>query len=85
MPVDPREISFTFQADGTYQYRSTLDYQEAGRYRLQPPYLFTTDTTRETGTEKAVEMLVLQSDTLLLRMVQDGKEQRLLLLHSDGD
>ncbi len=80
LQVDPREIQFEFQADGIYYFQSTLNYREAGRYRLSNrEYLFTTDTLESGAAEKAVEISRLTADSLTLRMNDAGKERLLKL------
>lgn len=84
LEVDPAEIRFAFYTDGTYDFQSTLNYREAGRYALQSEYLLTTDTlTTDSGTEKAVEITLLNADTLRLRMMEDEKERFLLLTKTE--
>ncbi len=78
LPVDPAEIRFRFEP-GVYQYHSTLKYREAGSFRIDRQYLITTDTVNQASTEKAVEIIRLDSDTLELRMMENGKERTLLL------
>ena len=80
LQVDAREVQFEFQPDGVYYFQSTLNYREAGRYRLsQQKYLLTTDTLEAGNNEKAVEIIKLTTDTLALRMNDAGKERRLML------
>jgi len=76
--VDPSELSFTFTENG-YQYRGNLNYREAGSYTLEPPFLYTTDTLNQATTEKTVEILQLSSDSLHLRMMENGAERVLKL------
>lgn len=77
--VDLSSIGFTFSEDGQYHFRSTLEYEEAGSFRLDGPYLFSTDTLQPPLREKAVEIVHLTSDTLQLRMKELGKERLLVL------
>jgi len=83
LEVDPEEIQFWFYPNNTYEFRSTLNYREAGRYRLRQDYLFTTDTLAPGGQEKAVEILQLTPDTLTLRMIDQEKERRLELVKAE--
>lgn len=80
LEVTPEEIQFWFYPDNTYEFRSTLNYREAGRFRLRKEYLYTTDTLAPGGQEKAVEILQLTPDTLTLRMMDQEKERRLELM-----
>lgn len=78
--VNPAEIKFEFQPDGRYSYASTLNYKEAGTFRLQQVYLYTTDTTGSAPDEKAVEIELLTNDSLVMRMIREEQEQRLTLI-----
>lgn len=81
--VDLSGIRFEFTNNGRYYFHSTLNYEEAGTYRLDGPYLFSTDTTQEISREKAVEILLLNTDSLELRMQELGKERIMLLKRSE--
>ncbi|MCI5082071.1 MAG: hypothetical protein MRY78_10270 [Saprospiraceae bacterium] len=80
LSVDPKEISFYFKKNESYQYNSTLNYREAGSYYVESNYLFTTDTVNQASTEKAVEIILLSEDSLHLRMEEKGKERILKLV-----
>ena len=80
LPVDPSEITFTFSPEGSYEYRSTLNYREAGYYQLNNRFLRTTDTLDEARPEKTVEITQLTADTLFLRMRDHDKERLLKLV-----
>ena len=76
LAIDPSIIQFSFDPEKSiYTYRSTLNYQEAGKYYIQSKYLVTTDTTTDKAEEKSVEILNLQNDTLSLRMMDSNKER----------
>ncbi len=79
LAVDLSAIEFRFSEDGVYEFTSTLDYREAGTYRLDGPYLFSTDTLQPPLREKAVEITYLSPDTLRLRMKELGKERLMVL------
>lgn len=79
LKVQPEEISFYFSPDQTYEFRSTLNYREAGRYQLRKDYLITRDTLAPGGKEKAVEIIQLTPDSLRLRMI-DRENERILQL-----
>ncbi|MEL6971086.1 MAG: hypothetical protein AAFZ63_02420 [Bacteroidota bacterium] len=79
LAVDLTTIGFHFSEDGQYEFQSTLDYREAGTYRLDGPYLFSTDTLKPPLREKAVEITYLSLDTLHLRMKELGKERLMVL------
>lgn len=67
LDVDITKIGFAFNDQGNYHFTSTLDYTEAGYYRVEGDKLFTTDTLH-TKKEKAVLIEKLDSDSLKLRM-----------------
>ena len=79
LEVDLSNIGFRFTEDGLYEFNSTLDYAEAGTFRLDGPYLFSTDTLQPPLREKAVEITYLSADTLRLRMKELGKERLMVL------
>lgn len=79
LPVEPSELQFTFDEDG-YTYQGTLNYQEAGTFQVKAPYLYTTDTLNQATTEKTVEIVSLSSDSLHLRMMENGQERLLKLV-----
>lgn len=76
--VDPADIQFFFTDGGRYFFQSTLNYREAGRFRVQDSLLVTLDTTRQ-AREKAVQIKKLSLDSLVIRMLEN-KEERLLTL-----
>ncbi len=80
--VDPAELSFSFTEKG-YQYEGNLNYREAGSYTLEPPYLYTTDTLNQATTEKTVEIIQLSTDSLHLRMMENGAERVLKLYREE--
>jgi len=67
----------------TYEYNSTLNYREAGRYEIKSKYLYTTDTLNQASTEKVVEIVRLTPDTMVIRMEQDMKERLLTLANAN--
>lgn len=83
LAVDLSSIRFDFKNDGRYYFHSTLNYEEAGTYRLDGPYLFSTDTLQSVAREKAVEIILLNEDSLQLRMQELGKERIMLLLKEE--
>lgn len=76
--VDPTVIRMAFKGKG-YAYSSTLNYKEAGMYHIDAKYLYTTDTINQASTEKAVEIVKLTVDSLVLKMNEDGKERFLVM------
>ena len=78
--LDLTGVGLTFSPGNLYQYTGTLNYREAGQYRLEDHYLFTTDTLKSPAGEKAVEILLITPDTLQIRMMESGKERILSLL-----
>lgn len=76
--VDPSLIRMTFGNKG-YTYNSTLNYREAGSYYIDSKYLYTTDTLNQASTEKAVEIVKLTADSLVLKMNESGRERFLMM------
>ena len=81
--VNPQQIQLIFSANGQYQYNSTLNYQEAGTYYIDYPYLYTTDTLNTDGTKKVVEITQLLSDSLSIKMNERGKIRTVIFKKSD--
>ncbi len=79
LEIDLGEVSFKFMENGRYQFNSTLKYKEAGTYHIDGPFLFSTDTTQNILHEKAVEIIQLSGDTLILRMEELDKERVMVL------
>ncbi|MCB0572266.1 MAG: hypothetical protein KDC66_21010 [Phaeodactylibacter sp.] len=79
LQVDPALISISFGSDNGYDYTSTLNYREAGTYYIDSKYLHTTDTLNQASTEKAVEIVTLTADSLILKMNEGGRERLLKL------
>jgi len=82
LEIDLGEVSFIFTENGRYQFNSTLKYKEAGTYHIDGPFLFSTDTTQNTPHEKAVEIIQLSGDTLILRM-EELKKERIMVLKKE--
>jgi hypothetical protein len=82
MRLNPQEVGFVFLPNGRYAYHSTLNYREAGTYRLQDDFLVAKDTTRTNTKERVVAIDRLTSDSLFLRMLE-GKVERSMLLLKD--
>ena len=83
LDVQLEKIGFTFYPDTKYDYKSTLNYREAGKYYLKAKYLYTTDTLNEASIEKVVEIIKLEADTMVIKMVQNGKERLLTLAREE--
>lgn len=79
LPVEASEIKFEFEEDNQYQFFSTLKYREAGTYYIEDDYLYTTDTFNQASTEKVVEIMLLDGDSLHLKMKEQGQERILKL------
>ena len=80
--LDPGEIRFEFFPNNRYSFSSTLKYQEAGTFRVQTQHLFTKDTIHAGATDKAVRIVQLEVDTLLLEMKDQEKTRMLKLLRA---
>ena len=80
LAVDPSVIQLSFFDNQQYTYQSTLNYREAGTYSVASDYLYTRDTLNQASTEKAVELLMLSQDSLKIKMMEAGKERRMVLV-----
>ena len=81
LTLDPAEVQFHFGPEGRYRYASTLDYREAGYYRIVDEYLLSRDTLTEQSEEKAVKIsLAPSADTLTIDMEYEGRPQRIVLV-----
>jgi len=78
LDVNIGEVKLNLQENGNYKYSSTLNYQESGSWFLDENLLFTNDTIHKTG-QKAVMILEAKQDTLVLKMLENGKERLLTL------
>ncbi len=67
LDIDLSLVGFEFEDDGTYQFTSTLDYREAGAFKVIDNKLVTKDTINGQS-EKSVLIDQLDSDTIKLRM-----------------
>jgi len=79
LKVDLNKIKFQFDDTGTYKFTSTLDYMEAGSYKVDGEKLVTTDTINTKKT-KAVLIQKLDADTLMLRMKNEAGWMDLTML-----
>jgi hypothetical protein len=81
LTLDPAEVQFHFGPEGRYRYESTLDYQEAGYYRIVDEYLLSRDTLTAQTEEKAVKISLSPSaDTLTMDMEFEGRPQQIVLV-----
>lgn len=78
LDVNIGEVQLSLLKNGDYKYSSTLNYREAGSWFLDENLLFTNDTIHKAG-QKAVMIIKAQKDTLVLKMVENGKERMLTL------
>ncbi|MCB0552045.1 MAG: hypothetical protein KDD02_00730 [Phaeodactylibacter sp.] len=82
LEVDPTVINMSFGDDHSYTYSSTLNYRESGTYYVDSKYLYTTDTLNQATTEKAVEIVGLTTDSLILKMNEEGRERLLKMIRA---
>ena len=75
LKIDPSLVTFQFTSKGNYTFTSTLNYRESGIYKLDAHLLYTKDTSRSGASEKAVELLLLDKDSLHIRMREQGKDR----------
>jgi len=84
LAINLEEIKLSFKAQ-TYTFESTLQYKEAGTYRLQTNLLLTKDTLKENVLEKGIEISRLTKDSLFIRMNEQGKERRLTMVKINNE
>jgi hypothetical protein len=77
------QIQLTLSTDQRYHFRSTLDYEEAGRYHLRGNLLITTDTTVEAQKDKKMRIEKLNNDTLILLMRFEDEDRRLMMRRTE--
>ena len=82
IPVPPSEVGFEFFNNGYYNFRSTLNYLEAGTFSVKGSLLYTMDTLNEASSEKSVQILALTKDSLFLKMNAEGKLQLVKLFRT---
>lgn len=82
LEVDPTVINMSFGDGNSYTYSSTLNYRESGTYYVDSKYLYTTDTLNQATTEKAVEIVGLTADSLILKMNEGGRERLLKMIRA---
>ena len=83
LQLDASEIFFQFQEDGIYRYQSTLNYEEAGTYRLKQDILYATDTVHQEQSERVVAIDLLTEDSLKIRWRKAGAEQLISLIREE--
>ena len=70
------ETQFTFQPSGKYEYRSNINYKEAGTYYLDGKFLVSKDSLKK-SIAKSVMIEYLSADSLLFNMNSNGTPQLL--------
>ena len=81
------DVGLYFDADGSYVYTSTLDHEEAGAFRLDGDYLYTTPGGQDTLRDRPVQIARLDAERLHIRMLEGDKVRVLQLarLATDTD
>jgi hypothetical protein len=78
LQVETGEIQLELMENGRYGFTGTLNYREAGTYTVKNGiFLLTRDTLKLGAPEKAVEILSISGDTLILLMME-GSAKRIL-------
>ena len=80
LDLDPAEIRFQFLENGLYSFQSTFNYREAGTYKIDGDLLYTMDTINQASSEKAVRVISLSNDSLVIKMRSEGKDRLVKLL-----
>lgn len=78
IPLD--SVEMVFSPNQTYTFRSIGLYREKGAFRTSSRYLFMRDSTGNPSQERALKILFLSTDSLKLKMQQEGSEQVLFLV-----
>lgn len=73
IPLD--SVQLKLSESRVYRYRSIGLYSEAGHWESTINYLLLTDTTSVNKTQRLIKVVYQSSDSLKLKMEQDGKEQ----------
>ena len=83
--VDPAVIRLQILPGNRYAFESTLNYREAGHCTIDPPYLYTTDTTATDQEEKVVRILnpIPQDSLFLLMQEEDGSKRTLRMVREE--
>lgn len=71
--VDYPSVKLMLNQDGTYEYRGTLNYREAGLWSLESRLLQTKDTLKPDGEQRSVYILSIARDSLELQMAEQDK------------
>ena len=81
LKIEPSVIQFEFEQESKqYTFQSTLNYLEAGDYYLESNFLYTSDTLKEASRQKVVEILQLNEDSLIIRMMEADQKERIIKL-----
>lgn len=79
--MDFSQVRFAFHSDGSYEYTSTLNHRESGFFDIREHLLLTLDTFNSGSTEKAVEILKLDNDSLIIKMKEGAIERKLTFIN----
>lgn len=79
------QVTLSIDGNNRYSFTSTLNYREAGTFRLSDQFFFVTDTTRLPSREKKLLIRYLTKDTLILGMEEDGEDRTLMMYRSNTD
>ena len=75
--VDYPSVMLKLNPDGTYEYKGTLNYREAGRWLLESRLLHTKDTLKPDGEQRSVYILSIAKDSLELQMAEQEKTRKM--------
>ncbi len=76
---DLSEVKLNFAANKKYSYQGNLNNVEAGSYHTIGKMLYTKDTLISSE-EKAVEIIQITKDSLILKMQAEGKIRNLKMI-----
>lgn len=80
-----QEVSIRFSQDHQYEFKSTLNYKEAGHYKIQHDLIYLEDTTRGNTPRKAIKVAYLTYDTLLIEMQAADNKRVMKLIKNQKD
>lgn len=71
--IDYPTVKLILKADRTYEYKGTLNYREAGKWLAESNFLYTKDTLKPEGAQRAVYISAFEQDSLEMKMVEQEK------------
>lgn len=79
LKIDYQIMKLQFMPLHRYSFTNNLNQTEAGIFEIKDSLLLLSDTTKTKIVERAIQIMRLSNDTLLLRQNFQGNEARLIL------